>query len=102
MIEAVGEMPQRPASGIQMPLDIGTERAGLNACKTRDFIDLQDAAHAAQVHRDDGAGLVAWSFKTSRNVRSASKRNDHCIRAQGGLDDVYDFLFRTGIHNEIR
>src|SRR5262250_1908232 len=102
MIEAVGKMPQRPASGIQMPLDIRTERAGLNTRKARDFIDVQDAAHASQVNRNDWASLVARSFKTSRNICSASKRNDYRIHAQGGLNDVHDFGFRTGIHNEIR
>ena len=51
--EAVGEVPERPAAGVELLLEPGAERAGLHAREPGRLVDREHAVDPPHVDRDD-------------------------------------------------
>jgi hypothetical protein len=95
-------MPESPTFLVQLPFDLGTKRAGLNAGNPRHIVNFKDMAHAAHVDREDRTPFVAWCLKTSGNIGPPAERNHNRIHRQSNSYDTCDFVLRTGIENEVR
>ena len=92
ILEALREMAQRQAVRLQLRLDRRAEGAAFDAGGARGAIHFEDAAHAAEVDREDAALPLgrAARLDPADDARSGAERHDRRVRAARPIEQRGD------------
>ena len=99
--EGVGEVAHGPAQGVQLLLEVGTVHAGLHPGQARGVVDLQDLAHAAQVHGEHGALLGHVRGDGAGDAGAAAVGDQHQVLLQDDPEHRGDLVLAAGVDHRI-
>jgi hypothetical protein len=100
--EAVREVAERPAGGVELLLDPRPVGAGLDLREPRHRVDAQHAVEPAHVDGDHRPRLVHRRLQAAGDVRPGAERDHDRVRVQGGPEQRGQLLLAPRAHHEVR
>ena len=99
--EAVREVADRPAARAELLLQVRPEDARLHTGEPRCLVDVEDAVHPGQVHREHRAGLVRQRLEAAGDVRAAAEGDEHAVGLQDRGHDRLDLGLGPGADDRV-
>ena len=100
--ERIRKMPERHALLLKLFLHVRPIDSSLNTRNKGFFINAQHAIHSPHIQTHNKTTLTILRFQTARDIRPATKGDNHYVVLTGCFDDCHDIILAGGIHNQIR
>ena len=101
VVEAVGEVPERPARRVELRLERRPEHARLHAREARHRIDLQHAVQPPEVDAEHRPRLVRGRVEAAGDVRPAAERDHDRVGLERGGEHRRDLLLGARPHDRV-